>query len=1025
MLRPHEEYTPATHAAIGPSPVVRYRFSTLDPTNMSTNGLSPPGSSTYDSSTMFVGDGTWDSDRNSFLLPNLVGLNFDTMRYNGMGNRFKDMPEYHQLILGHGICAFLVFGALVPAAIFWAKYGHSNRQFALKMHVNLQILTLILLTVVFILGFIAVGPPRALTNPHHGIGVAIYVCVFIQFLYGAWAHKREKKRKELPMKEPKKFWIHKLFGRAIALLGYVQIALGLTLYGSPKYLFILYALVGALLLLLYLILDYRHKPGRMTGPGRMSEYYSDYGSYVSGDQTEITQSRPSRRDDDQGEHHWLRNIGIGAGAFAAYEGWKHRRERKRADRLAERDRVQSQADSEFMSQSQGPSGAPTSVRPPRTPEHRRQRSRSRVSGSRVSASRLSPQTWEDDEKSEYTQRPARQGEQHTWRNRILGAGAGIAAVQGVRSLFNRRGRQERDDHIQNDRYYRPNNRAEMSQTDISRVEQGQAPYSPDHDYRRADTPGASTMTPNRPPPGTSTAFTPGQESVAGRRTDYDASTTTPTRIPSRVRPRPSADSIAYDSQLSYDESPERPDRSSGNTLRDLIALLGPIKGFQEWNSRRKERRDRQRSDRLRQHELDENRYQQRTNNRYTTRADKRRHPSGTETVMTGTEQPGAPYDLAGSNPELSRTNFSSRPDINQPPLPSTAGQIPMSPSPQPNNTLSASRQTLQQQGYSIPPPPIGPPPGNDGLPGPPPGPPPPPEFGSAQMPHGAVQPDPSRLYSHENVAMQQPNAQNTAGGMAEGAAIAAAAGRATGGASSQSPYRYRTSRESSRTRLADQQTSIVSGGRRPSLLSGGSGTASHAQTQGQESTGPVSVKMKMHADGNHVTLRRLNDEEAAAERQARRAERRQRRRRTSSLSSGRESDGGPPRSSSSRFRRNNQSNQGGVRPSASQPYTHVHPPQAAAQLPSELNLPPQGQARPAAQSNTTLTPHDFSPSQAPIGAGSPQANPVVGSGLSHSYGSPGDAGTNTDLSAFAADNRKRRRAERARRMQQGQKVEFE
>jgi hypothetical protein len=32
---------------------------------------------------MYVGDGTWDSTRNTFLLPNLVGLNFATMQYNG------------------------------------------------------------------------------------------------------------------------------------------------------------------------------------------------------------------------------------------------------------------------------------------------------------------------------------------------------------------------------------------------------------------------------------------------------------------------------------------------------------------------------------------------------------------------------------------------------------------------------------------------------------------------------------------------------------------------------------------------------------------------------------------------------------------------------------------------------------------------------------------------------------------------------------------------------------------------------
>lgn len=45
--------------------------------------LAPAGSSTYSSNTMHVGDGTWDTQRDDFLLPNLVGLNFDTMRYNG------------------------------------------------------------------------------------------------------------------------------------------------------------------------------------------------------------------------------------------------------------------------------------------------------------------------------------------------------------------------------------------------------------------------------------------------------------------------------------------------------------------------------------------------------------------------------------------------------------------------------------------------------------------------------------------------------------------------------------------------------------------------------------------------------------------------------------------------------------------------------------------------------------------------------------------------------------------------------
>lgn len=49
----------------------------------SDSGFTAAGSSTYASNTLHVGDGTWDSGRDTFLLPNLMGMNFDTMRYNG------------------------------------------------------------------------------------------------------------------------------------------------------------------------------------------------------------------------------------------------------------------------------------------------------------------------------------------------------------------------------------------------------------------------------------------------------------------------------------------------------------------------------------------------------------------------------------------------------------------------------------------------------------------------------------------------------------------------------------------------------------------------------------------------------------------------------------------------------------------------------------------------------------------------------------------------------------------------------
>jgi len=47
------------------------------------NGLSTPGTGVYSSDSLYVGDGTWDSQRNTFLLPNLQGLNLATTQYNG------------------------------------------------------------------------------------------------------------------------------------------------------------------------------------------------------------------------------------------------------------------------------------------------------------------------------------------------------------------------------------------------------------------------------------------------------------------------------------------------------------------------------------------------------------------------------------------------------------------------------------------------------------------------------------------------------------------------------------------------------------------------------------------------------------------------------------------------------------------------------------------------------------------------------------------------------------------------------
>ena len=119
-----------------------------------------------------------------------------------MGNRFRDLDGYHALIRGHGVLAAITFLGIVPAAIMIARFYHRNPVLALRLHIWLQILTIGLSTVIFVLGWNAVGPKRSLTNPHHGIGLAIYVMLWIQFIYGAFIHRTEKgkERNRTPLK---------------------------------------------------------------------------------------------------------------------------------------------------------------------------------------------------------------------------------------------------------------------------------------------------------------------------------------------------------------------------------------------------------------------------------------------------------------------------------------------------------------------------------------------------------------------------------------------------------------------------------------------------------------------------------------------------------------------------------------------------------------------------------------------------------------------------------------------------------
>jgi hypothetical protein len=247
-----------------------------------------------------------------------------TLMKIGMGNRFRDLPGYYNLIVGHGVLAVMVFLFIAPAAVFIARFYGKHPGRAMHLHIYLQIMTLALTTVIFVLGFMAVGPSRSLTNPHHGIGLAIYVIILVQAIGGGWLYRREKGKRRVKL--PVKLVLHQWLGRGVVMLGIIQVALGLTLYGSPKWTFVLYSLWVFFLLLLYFILSYRAMPnldGTFDNRGRPLSSHGGTGTVIS---------------EKKSKKGWLGPLAAGAGLAALIS--RRRRQSRSRSRSQSRSRVE-------------------------------------------------------------------------------------------------------------------------------------------------------------------------------------------------------------------------------------------------------------------------------------------------------------------------------------------------------------------------------------------------------------------------------------------------------------------------------------------------------------------------------------------------------------------------------------------------------------------------------------------------------------------------------------------------------------
>ncbi|KAL9048935.1 MAG: hypothetical protein Q9162_007476 [Coniocarpon cinnabarinum] len=360
-----------------------------------------------------------------------MGLNFDTMRYNGkssMGNRFRQLDGYKALVTGHAVLAAITFLAIVPAAILTASFYHRNPYAALRIHISLQIFTVILTTVIFVLGYFQVGPERSLTNPHHGIGLTLFLLVLVQ-AFGGWIiHRLERNKVRYYI--PIRLMLHQWLGRGIALLGFAQIPIGLTLYGSPQILFILYALWMFALLVLYFILVHRNHKRVALGIEQ-----DERESYVSAPHTEISEYQQ-----DTGPQRRRRRLEEAAGAVGLGAALTALRRRSSGRRRAPDDY----------------SDAASTVPPSQAP----------------TASRVTEKFTD----SEYSSEPRRR----TWRDRLLGPGIALGGLGGLaagRRLFQRR--RERDDiSDEGTEYAPPPLGGHVSQSSLDRLEAGGSSLPP-------------------------------------------------------------------------------------------------------------------------------------------------------------------------------------------------------------------------------------------------------------------------------------------------------------------------------------------------------------------------------------------------------------------------------------------------------------------------------------------------------------------------------------------------------------------
>lgn len=339
--------------------------------------------------------------------------------------------------------------------------------------------------------------------------------------------------------------LHQWLGRTTALLGMAQVPLGLALYGSPTYLFVLYAVWMSFLLVLYFIFSYRayDRPDYIIREGR----------------SEVSRSeRYEQQKSSGGAARWLGPLAAVGGLGALLRGRERERSRSR-DRSRSRSRTS------------------------------RLRSRSRAP--EVIPSRRESFIEEEKYSDRYSEKPRRSG--GGFGERLAGIGAGLGAGALLARFLGRRDRRAEDEEYsavasetprrrRNSRTRRPPESTVISDyTDES------------EEYHRG-----GRRSPLLPGPGGPSAMAAAMSAAEAR-----SGAARPARPVSSYHQAESRIESNLDSDYSSYVSPSRANQQRNAPKRNAAekGLLGGL-GLAWFTKRMKDRRDRKEEERLRTEE---------------------------------------------------------------------------------------------------------------------------------------------------------------------------------------------------------------------------------------------------------------------------------------------------------------------------------------------------------------------------------------------------------------------------------------